>query len=284
MVRHLRKTLELIEGIPHSADVHSLETEALSLVLATGIRAGGMEDGELFIERANELAQSSGDPLVRARLEYGIGSHFLYTNRFESAVGRLRDAATFADTAGNSDLKVASRWSLGVCHWFMGSLSDACSSMEAALELVSREPHSSTANMGYDPEVALLSFLGLIRAIGGDCRQAAAMADRAVELAQERDAASRVLAYAWAAWGAIYSGDRERSLSSGQRGFELAEQVSAHNIRSIAMVGLGGSVPQVAALTIPWGQPRVGSSPTSGTTSNKTRRRIDSPMIRDRSA
>jgi len=238
MMRHLRKALELLDGGPRSADSQSLSAEVLGLMLGFAIRTGAVEDGERLIGRADELAKSSGDPLVSARLEYGIASHLLFTNRFGAAVGRLRDAAAFADASEDRDLQVAAEFNLGVCHWFMGSLSDAISSMGAAFALVSREPGSGTTYMGYDSEAALLGFLGLIEAILGNCRKAASFAARGVERGRKCDAASRVLAHAWAAWGAAYCGDRERSLSSGQRGFEIAEQVSASNIRGIAMTGL----------------------------------------------
>jgi class 3 adenylate cyclase/tetratricopeptide (TPR) repeat protein len=241
MVRHLRKALELLDSAPRSTEAVTLAAEALSLMLGFAVRAGTTEDGERLIERADELATSSADPLVQAHLEYGISAHLLFTNRVPAAFGHLTDAVRFADAAEDPDLQVAARFNLGVCHWFMGSLSDARGSLRAAIELVSKEPGSGTSHMGYDSKAGLLSMLGLFEAIVGNCREAVSFADRAIERARECDAPSRVLAYAWAARGAAYSGDRERSLSRGQRALEIAEPISTRNIQAIAMVGLASA-------------------------------------------
>jgi class 3 adenylate cyclase/tetratricopeptide (TPR) repeat protein len=235
MVRHLRKALELLDG----TDEQALAAEALGMMLGSAIRVGNLEDGEQLIRRADALARASGDPLVGARITYGIGAHAVFASRFGDAETRLIDAVQLADRAGDPDLQVAARFNLGVCRWFMGAHEDALMSLEAALELAKQNPDWGTTYMGYDSASAALSFLGLVQVMLGNCREAASLANRAIESARERDLASRVLAYSWGAQVAAYCGDRERSLSWGLRAFEIASEVSSSNIQGMGFLGLG---------------------------------------------
>ena len=83
MVRHLRRALSLLDGAAQTEEALSLGSEVLSLLLGAGIRTGRIDDAEQLIERAEKLVRASEDPLSKARLEHGIGTHFLISNQLK---------------------------------------------------------------------------------------------------------------------------------------------------------------------------------------------------------
>jgi tetratricopeptide (TPR) repeat protein len=240
-LRHARSILRLVEDLEATPESQRLEAQALGMLLSFGMRAEGGEfsDGPMLAERARRLADSSSDPTLRAGLESNLGSALLFSASVAEASTQFRKAILTADASGDLDLRSTNRFNAGVSSWFGGGLRDAAHSMREGLEILAAEPGFRSNTLGYDTEMALLSFLGLVEVQLGDVRQGVATLDRAIELSREMDPSTRVLALSWSSWAAVYDGDGKKSISRARRALELSEQVSAMNIRGMALMAMG---------------------------------------------
>jgi hypothetical protein len=239
MLRHFHKTIDLLRDVQPTADTRALEADALGQILLMGPRVGGLEDGDQFAVRARQASQESNDPLVSARLAYGIACWELFTGDLEAASEHFPEAVALADTLGGPDLRIASRYMHALCEMFRGSLDLCITLIEAAREISADHPDVRDDLIGYDAGPAILGFLGVAKAFQGLGDEANALLEQGLNAARGHDAPSRSMAHSWASIGATLMGQREFGLARGLRSFEICEPISARNIRGLAMIGLG---------------------------------------------
>jgi class 3 adenylate cyclase len=239
MLRHLNKAIDLLGNIQPTADTRALEAEALSQILLMVNRVGVLDDKGELAARANQLLEQSGDPLVRARLLYGIASWELFQGDLEAAAAHFPEAISSADTSGVAELRIAARYTYALSEMFRGALTVSVAELEAARDIWAEHSELRANLVGYDAEPATLGFLGLLKALQGFGDESTVLWEQGLELARGRDAPSRAIAHSWAALAAATVGQRERSLALGLRSFEISEPVNARNVRGLAMIGLG---------------------------------------------
>jgi class 3 adenylate cyclase/tetratricopeptide (TPR) repeat protein len=240
-LRHLRQAIDLLEGVEPTAESQALEAGAIGQILWLGPRTGALEGASELVERAGQLSQSSSDPLVRARLEYGTANWTLFgADDLPGATRLLEGAIALADAADDPELRISTRYSQALCGMMMGAPpATAAGHLESALEMALAHPEISPSFLGYDHMPALHSLFAIVDAQGGRCRQAIAHAEQAIAYTRESDLAGRALAYGFSAIAAAYAGERERALAWGQRAVEISEPITAINIRGVALSGLG---------------------------------------------
>jgi adenylate cyclase len=239
MLRHLHKTIDLLDGAPQTADTRALEAEALGKILLMGNRVGTLEDGDALAARARGLLEDSNDALVRGRLVYGIASFELFRGNPDGAAALFPEAVELAVEAGDPALEIGARYTYALGEMFRGSLAHCVEQLEAALAVFAEHPNLPANVIGYDAEPATTGFLALLKALQGDSSEATALFERAVEAVRGGDAPSRAITYSWAALTTSVLGERERALALGLRSFEICEPINARNIRGLAMIGLG---------------------------------------------
>jgi hypothetical protein len=158
MLRHFRKTIDLLREVKPTADTRALEADALGQTLLMGPRVGELEDGDQLVARALQLARESNDPLVRARLRYGIASWELFTGDLEGASAHFPEAIALADTLGSAELRIAARYTCALGEMFRGSLATSVAELEAARDISAEHPGICANVLGYDTRGPSLDF------------------------------------------------------------------------------------------------------------------------------
>jgi class 3 adenylate cyclase/tetratricopeptide (TPR) repeat protein len=239
MLRHFHKTIDLLRDVTPTGDTRALEADAFGQILLMGPRVGGLEDGDQLVARARQLSRESHDPLVRARLRYGVASWELFTGDLDGASAHFPEAIALADDLGSTELRMAARYTSSLCEMFRGSLAASVTALEEARDIAADHPGTRSDLLGYDSRPATLGFLGLVKTLQGLGDEASALLEQGLDAARGSDAPTRAMSHSWAAMGAAVMGERERALAQGLRAFEICEPINARNIRGLAMIGLG---------------------------------------------
>ena len=239
-LRHLQRAIDLLQGIEPTDESRALEAGAIGQILWLGPRVTTLEGGDQIAQRANELLQASADPLLCARLEYGVANYAVFgEGDYATAAEHFGKAISLADESGDLELRISTRYTGGMLGVLRGTLSASIEHLESGLELVLAHPEVGSSFLGYEYRPAFHAVLSVLTGMAGRCAESLAHGEQSIALAQESDLASRVLAYSFAGMGALYCGERELALSRGQRAVELAEPISARNLRGIALNALG---------------------------------------------
>jgi tetratricopeptide (TPR) repeat protein len=240
MLRHLRHAIDLLRGIEPTDESRALEASAIGQILWTGPRADTLEGGDELSERAMQLSLSSSDPLVRARLEYGVANWIIFGKHdLVAASERLVGAIALADASGDAELRISTRYSLGLSTFLRSDLATSIEHIESALEIALAHPELNPTFLGYGHVPALHALLAMDNALSGRCSKAAAHCEEAIACALESDAAGRVMAYGFSSFAAGFAGERELALARAQKSFEICEPIKALNIRGVALNALG---------------------------------------------
>jgi predicted ATPase len=187
-VNHLRRGLDLLAGLPETAERRRQELELQVALGARLIALKGFaaEETMASYRRAQELSLETGNAAMMFPALYG---EWLY----HTARGEHRTAATIATrfldlAAGQPDtgLPVMAHRVAGVTHLCLGEHAASRANLETVLSLYDPEAHGRLAlAYGTDPAVSSAAFLSWVLWLQGDTREALATRDRGIARARE---------------------------------------------------------------------------------------------------
>jgi class 3 adenylate cyclase len=246
MLRHLHSAIELLQGVDPTPESRALEADSIREILGLAPRVGTAEavgGFEGVAERAVELSKSTNDPTARAGLAHGVLNWKIFgRDDLEGAAELLDETISLADASGDPERRVGLCYSAGVLQWMRGDLASSTQHLEDGLGIALSHPELRPGFVGYDTGPALLSFLGIGKAMMGRCRESAVDVEQLIDRSRNSDAPTRVVAFSCASFVASYSGERDLALARGRRAIEICEPISARNIRGMAMGALGLSL------------------------------------------
>jgi DNA-binding SARP family transcriptional activator/predicted ATPase len=189
-ISHFKRGIELLQGLPDSAELAQRELRlqislGAPLIIARGY--GAPEVNETFA-RARELSIMVLDPPQLFPLVYGLRSFYLMRADHETAREIAEQLIAIADQEGDLSFYLQAHEALGSTLFYLGELSLAKEHLEKGVELFDAQEHQSHAYLyGQDPGVACMSYLGLTSWSLGFFDQALQWAESAIRLAREQN-------------------------------------------------------------------------------------------------
>ncbi|MEM6989109.1 MAG: serine/threonine-protein kinase [Myxococcota bacterium] len=150
--RAAESTLERAYWLARRTGHERVQLDAASrLVFVVGFQLGRVTDGEAWARGAEaDWERSSGDPLVRARLDSNLGAALNLAGRYDAALERHRAALAVRERSPGHVLgRAASHTNLGITYLDTGNAEEARKHIELGLRLNETELgplHPSVAN------------------------------------------------------------------------------------------------------------------------------------------
>ena len=188
-LNHLTKGLDLLEGLPDTAERAQQE---LALLIALGpllqaIKGNAAPEVERTYARARELCQQVGQTPQLFPVLRGLCSFYAVRGELRTAHELAEQLLTLAQRVQDRPLLLEAHRMLGNLLFFLGELTSARESLEQGMTLYNPQQDGSHAFLyGIDPGVICLSYGAMTVWLLGHPDQALKRIDTALTLAQTR--------------------------------------------------------------------------------------------------
>jgi class 3 adenylate cyclase/predicted ATPase len=208
---HLRQGLDLIAGLPESADRDRLELDLLStlgtaLTIQKGWAAPEVADA---YSRAEALSDRVGDSPTLFWVLWGLWAFYLVKGDQMQGLALAERMMRFAETSGNDGWVLEADFSLGLSHYYLGRLEVARTHLERAVAAYVPEKHHANCFLScQDVGVTSRSVASMVLYLLGETDLALERSADALRLAAElHHPFSQAYALGCAAWFNCYRRD-----------------------------------------------------------------------------
>lgn len=225
-ISHLNKGLELLRGLPETAE-HIQYEAALQLALAVPLIAerswSDPKVGEAYT-RAHDLSQKTGNNMQLSQALYGLWSFHIVRAECEKARELGEQCLAIAQSVGDAELLIEAHAALGSALYSLGKFVQARTHLEQGIALYDPYRRRSFA-ISIDSAVFCTSFAAQVMWYLGYPEQALQLSQRSLHLAdQSSHHFSRTWALSFAARLHQFRGDRSATQECAEAAIEVANE------------------------------------------------------------
>jgi class 3 adenylate cyclase/tetratricopeptide (TPR) repeat protein len=227
-INHLRNGLNVLSKIPDSPEkIHQEIFFHLSLGVPYTVLMGyGSPEVEKAYGKAQELCHKVGESVQLVPALYGLWRHYLLRGNYNKAEELSLQLIELAENSGDIMYLNVARRAAGSTAFYIGKLEKASYYLERIVQKeVSYEKHAESLLYDViDMWVAAYSYLSWTYWLQGKVNKAIESSEAAIELAHKLNHPfSIALSLCFASWLHQFRGDHELTVTTGQKGLQIAE-------------------------------------------------------------